>query len=313
MGPRKMVLATAALAALVGVASGGSFLDQFTDGRLDNLHVRKFLVGHLEVNTNRFIARSGRNEQAVLRDEILYFEFSGPIDLDSLSPDTVRIGTPTSTGDLLPTKGSYYRYVVNYFDPVSSTFQPKRSYRNRFLYDPTNRQETSPYLQNPDGFDADTPFVVILPGADRGAVKTVKMPSGSPLWRTFRTTDGHVVDYGQPFVLLLEASDAPGIPLDGRTDVDPRADVVAYFCEPMLTASFDPATTFRLFDLTAGVPVSGTVLPPADTRVATFRVDPAYGGSPREVEVTLSTGLLDRYGNTLDRTVTARFTTLAGP
>ena len=311
MGPRRWVFSELALAALAGAAPGDGFLDRFAEGRLVNLRVRKFLVGHLEANTDRFIARGGRNEQAVLRDEMLYFEFSGPVDIESVDFGTVRIGTPTSTGGVLPATGSFYPHVVKEFDPISGTFVPKRRHRNRFLFDPTSRQEPT-VRQNPYGFDADTSYVVIIPGADDGAERTVRTPGGSPVRApfrtTFRTTDAQLVDYRQPSVILLEASDAPGIPLDGRTGVDPAADIVAYFSEPMLAASFDAATTFRVFDPAAGAPVPGTVLPPTDRRVATFRIDPAFDAAGRSVVATLTTDLLDRAGNPLFEEATATFT-----
>ena len=78
-------------------------------------------------------------------------------------------------------------HTVKEFDPVSGAFVPKRTYRNRFLFDPTSRREPT-IRQNPYGFEAGAPYVVVLPAADTGTPKTLRTPRGSPLQATFRTT-----------------------------------------------------------------------------------------------------------------------------
>lgn len=162
------------------------------------LFVRKFLVGRLEENTGKFIATGARGSDDVPRDAVLLFVFSAPVDLDTLDDRTVRIGVPTQPGLILPAEGSFHRYVVRKFDPVTATYRDRRVYRNRVLFDPTRRFD-DPLRRNPDGFEANALHTVTLPGLDRGALKTVRSRKGKAVaftfTTTFRTTDRYFLKY----------------------------------------------------------------------------------------------------------------------
>jgi hypothetical protein len=148
--------------------------------------VRKFLLGHLDGNTDRFKATGARGTTNAFRDNVVMLVFSAPVDFDSLTDRTVQIGVPSDPGLRVPAEGSFYRYVVKEFDPVSGTYLPKRTYRNRVVFDPTSWQE--PWGGNPDGFRADTSYTVAIPGVDAGVFRTVRSREGASLQSTFTTT-----------------------------------------------------------------------------------------------------------------------------
>jgi hypothetical protein len=199
MHPRTICLSAVVLAALAGAAPGSTLLERMAGGRIENLVVRKFLVGTLEANTDRFVARSGRDEQAVLRDEVLLIEFSSPVDMATVDLRTVRIGIPTTPGLMIQARGAIYPCIEKKFDPVSGGFVFSRRRRNRILFDPTARQEPEESRKNPCGWEANSPYTVTVHGTDSGSLNTVATPDGSPLIRTFRTTFRTTDAYGDRY------------------------------------------------------------------------------------------------------------------
>src|SRR5690349_19907194 len=99
----------------------------------------------------------------------------------------------------------------------------------------------------------------------------------------------------------VEGVDAPGFPLDGCMSVDSRADIIAYFSEPMLPSTFDPASSYRVFNASAGKSVTGTIRLSLDGLSATYRPAFGYGRGPSNITVTLTTAISDRSNNVLDK------------
>ncbi len=307
------------------------------------IRLKRFLVGYLEPNTDRFVALNGRGADDCFRDAVLMFEFTGPIDLTRVGPvdyfetitdefgnvfpnpgydlnpafvhlnsETIRIGTAAGPGLFIPAEGSFNEYTVRQFNPVSGSYDPKRTYRDRILFDPTKRLD-GVRDRNPDGFDANTEYTIILPGVDSGADRTVRSRSGRPLLRTFETTvrtqDAYQFDYFQPSVVSVEATDLPGAPLDGRSDVPADAGIVATFSEPMSESTFIVGSTFLVRETDSGLDVPGTIAFSPDRRQCLFLPSDGFGPDPIEIEVTVKQGLTDRVGYSLSQEVKARFTT----
>ncbi len=285
----------------------------------DPLVVKGFLLGRLEDNTYKFIATGARGTQNAYRNNVLLFVFSAPVDFDTLDARTVKIGIPAGTGLFIDAEGSFYRYVVYERDesaPAGDVYIPKRVYRNRVIFDPTSRQEEE-LKQNPYGFEVNSLYTVTVPGLDTGTTKVVRSTEGAYNERTFtttfRTTDKYLQDYDQPHIVKVEANDAPNVPLDGRSSVDSRADIIAFFTEPMLVSSFDVNSTFRVFNSGQNRYMSGTIRAAPDGRSFTFRPAFGYGRGPFNIRVTLASTLTDRPGNPLDKGLTVNFTTEYDP
>ena len=151
------------------------------------LAVKRFLIGHLEANTDRFVATGARGTDNVHRTDVILLVFNQPVNFSSLDLQTVAIGTPGAGGLLLRAEGAFYRSVLREYDEVSGQYVVKKTYRNRVIFDPTRRNDPA-YLQNPAGFAASSNFTVTLPGLDQGIGRTVKSARGDFLQRTFRTT-----------------------------------------------------------------------------------------------------------------------------
>jgi hypothetical protein len=311
-----------AVSALAAAAVGGAAADAEAG---KDLTVKRFLVGRLEDGTNKFVALGGRGTQNVYRDSVIMIVFSTQVDMSKLTPSdpyspfnhlndrTIKIGIPAGPGLIVQAEGKYDQYVLRQFNPSSGLFEPKKIYKNRVLFDPTKRFG-DPATQNPYGFEANSLYSVIVPGLDGGDTKTVRTPEGEFLTTgfttTFRTTAKYLQDYKQPRIEKIEANDAPGVPLEGRASVDSRADIIAFFSEPMLPAAFDPNTTFTVFISSPGSGrlVSGTIRASPDGKSFTFRPAFGYGQGPSSVRVTLSSSLSDRSGNTLDKGAVVNFT-----
>jgi hypothetical protein len=305
------IAAAAAVVASAAFGTGAPYAEARTP-----LKVKRFLTGRLEANTEKFIATGGRGTTNVFRDNVLLFVFSAPVDLNTVNDRTIKIGVPTSGGQFIEAKGSFYPYVVQAFDPISASFQPKRTYRNRVLFDPTSRRDP-PDRRNPYGFLSNSTFNVTVPGIDSDTTKTVKTKDGSPNLETyitsFATLDKYLQDYTQPSIVKVEAVDAPNVPLDGRTNVNSRADIVATFTEPMFPAAFDPATSFRVYNASVGRYVTGIIRASPDGLSFTFRPAFGYGKGPSNVQVTLTTALTDRSNNSLDKGITVNFVSQFDP
>jgi hypothetical protein len=302
----KMAAAAAVLAGTAALGTGSPSAEA-----QGNLVVKRFLLGRLEANTDKFIATGGRGTANVFRDNVIQFVFTAPVDFQTLNQRTIRIGVPSGPTLFIDAEGSYYRYILKAFDPVSGTFVPKRTYRNRVIFDPTSRQEQDITKQNPYGFLENSLYSVTVPGIDSGETKVVKSEDGRPnlqtFTTTFRTTASYLQDYRQPSIVSVTAVDAPNIPLDGRTSVDSRADIVATFSEPMLPATFDTNSSFRVFNASLGRYVTGTIRTAPDGLSFTFRPAFGYGRGPSNVTVTLTTALADRSNNVLDKGLTLNF------
>jgi hypothetical protein len=302
----KMAAAVAVLAGTAALGAGSPSADA-----KGNLIVKRFLLGRLAVNTDEFIATGGRGTANVFRDNVIQFVFTAPVDFGTLDQRTIKIGVPSGPTLFIDAKGSYYAYVVKQFDPVSGGFVAKRTYKNRVIFDPTSRQEQKEADKNPYGFLENSTYSVTVPGIDSGETKVVKSVDGRPNLQTFttsfRTTTTYLQDYIQPSIVSVTGVDAPLIPLDGRTSVDSRADVVATFSEPMLPASFDTATSFRVFNASVGRYVTGTIRTSPDGRSFTYRPAFGYGRGPSNITVTLTTAIADRSGNVLNKGLTLNF------
>ena len=320
----KVGIAVAALASVAVLGGAGSTAEAKGD-----LVVKRFLVGRLEPNTDRFVALGGRGTQNVYRDCVVMLVFSRALDLSHVVPGntstpfkhiddrTIQIGIPAGPGLFIQAEGSYYQYVVKQFDPQFG-FVPKRAYKNRIIFDPTKRFD-DPTVRNPYGLEANSLYSVDVPGLDTGDTKTVRTADGRYNARTFtttfRTTAKYLQDYTQPRITRIESNDAPGVPLDGRQSVDSKADVIAFFSEPMLPAAFDPSTTFTVTITSPGTPrlVSGVIRPSPDGTFFTFRPVFGYGQGPATVRVNLAATLSDRSGNSLDKGAVVNFTSEFDP
>jgi hypothetical protein len=287
-----------------------------------DLILRRFLIGQLEPNTEKFIATGAGGTTNVFRDNALMFVFSAPVYKASevgttgrlpggnFNTSTIKIGVPSGPSLFIDAEGTFYAYVVKRFDAGSGQFVPQRIYRNRVIFDPTSRREAQ-NSQNPYGFVDNSLYTVTVAGIDTGATKVVRTVKDRPNLVTyvtsFRTTDKYLQDYRQPSIVKVEAVDAPGVPLDGRTNVDSRADIVAYFSEPMLPATFDADSSFRVFNASSGKPVTGSIRPSPDGLYFTYRPAFGYGRGPSNVQVTLTTALEDRSNNAVDKGITVNF------
>ncbi len=280
-----------------------------------DLAVKRFLLGRLEPLTDRFIATGARGTTNAFRDNVLMFVFSGPVDFDSLNDRTVKIGIPSTGGLFIAAEGEFYRYSVKQFNAVTGEYEVKRTYKNRYLFDPTKRQNAT--KKNPYGFAENSTFSVTLEGLDAGTNKTVRGAGGEYLTRTFvtsfRTTAKYLQDYTQPYLVSVEGSDAPGVPLEGRSSVDSKADVIARFSEPMLLSAFDPKSTFTVFNQGTGQPVSGTIRASPDGLSFTYRPVFGYGRGPFQVTVTIASSLSDRSGNVVAKGVVVNFVSEEDP
>ena len=319
----------AALGSFAPAANGDETLLERALFRIrTRLQVTAFLLGRLEPNTDRFIAYGGRDTDNNRRDSVLMIEFSEPVSLaheirgnwnsplTHIHQGTIRIGTAAAPDLFVPASGAFYAYVEKEFDPQQG-FVPKRIHRHRVLFDPMRRFD-DPWFRDYDdydGFDANTLYSVTVLGADIGVRRTVRTPDGARVGRTFSTTfrtgDEYFEDYTQPRVVGIEADDALGVPLDGRTGVEPGAAIVARFSEAMRPETFVAGASFRVFDLTGGLEIPGVIAVSADRRAFTFHPDPNLGAGPREIEVTLTQDPLDLAGN-FSTGATVRFTTRQG-
>jgi hypothetical protein len=300
-------------AALLGAASvfaGGGSADAG-----ETLVVKRFLLGRLESGTNKFVATGGPGTTNAFRNNVIMLVFSGAVDYESLDNRTVKIGIPK--GSLfVGADGDFYQYAISALDEVSGQFVEKRKYKNRIIFDPTKIQSPA-QQQNPYGFEAGSTYSVIIPGLDSGTSKTVRGRKGAYLGRTFttsfNTTDKFLQDFRPPSITKIEGSDAPGVPLQNRVNVDSRADIIAYFSEPMLPTAFDVNTTFTVFNEGQNRLVSGSIRPSPDGTFFTFRPALGYGRGPYLITVSLSTQLTDRSGNQLDRGQVLTFTSESDP
>lgn len=308
----KMAAAAAVLAGTAALGAGSPVADA-----KGNLIVKRFLLGRLETNTDEFIATGGRGTTNVFRDNVIQFVFTAPVDFSTLDQRTIKIGVPSGPTLFIDAKGSYYGYVVKVFDPVSGGFVAKRTYRNRVIFDPTSRLAAQESDKNPYGFLENSTYAVTVPGIDTGETKVVKSVDGRPNLQTFttsfRTTAIYLQDYIQPSIVSVTGVDAPLIPLDGRTSVDSRADVVATFSEPMLPSSFDTASSFRVFNASLGRYVTGSIRTSPDGKSFTYRPAFGYGRGPSNITVTLTTAIADRSGNVLDKGLTLNFVSELDP
>jgi hypothetical protein len=299
---RMGALATFAACALIGAAAPNA------DAKKP-LVVKRFLLGRLEPNTGKFIATGARGTTNAMRDNVIMFVFTANVDLKSVNARTVRIGIPATSGLFIDAPGSFYYYEVKRFDSVANDFVTQKLYKNRILFDPTSRYE--PVLQqDPYGFAENATYSVIVPGLDADTVKVVRGTNGSYNLRTFATSfgtaDRYLQDYRQPAIVKVEGSDLPGYPLELRSNVDSRADVVVTFSEPMLPAAFTE-DSFNVYNLTTDKLVRGSFRASSDGLSFSFRPAIGYGRGPSDIEVTITTDLLDRSQNPLNRGVTFRF------
>lgn len=160
--------------------------------------LRRFLLGRHDGYGGRFIATGGRGATGAYRDNALLLVFTAPVDFDTVSARTVKIGIPTSPGLVLPAEGSFYRYAGRGFDPVSGSWVVSRVYRNRIVFDPRS-PDGNMLCVNPEGFNAGSVYTVTVPGIDRGPIKTLETTDGRPNLVTFETTFATGETYMDPY------------------------------------------------------------------------------------------------------------------
>jgi len=306
------------MAAAAAVLAGSAALGAPGAEAKGDLVVKRFLLGRLEANTDKFIATGGRGTTNAFRDNVIMFVFTAPvvpasglIDPQNVSSRTIRIGIPSGPGLFIDADGEFYGYAVKEFDNVSASYVVRRTYRNRVIFDPTARMADDPTDKNPYGLLDNSLYSVTVPGVNTGETKIIKSVDGRPnkvtFTTTFKTTASYLQDYKQPSIAKIEGIDAPNIPLDGRTNVDSRADIVAFFSEPMLPSTFDPSTSFRVFNASVGKVVTGTIRAAPDGLSFTYRPAFGYGRGPSNITVTLTTAITDRSGNNLDKGLSVNF------
>jgi hypothetical protein len=300
MGSWKTTIAAGLLGATALFAAGATPAESAGD-----LVVKRFLLGRISPEgTDEFIATGGRGTTNAFRDNVIMFVFTEPVDFDSINSRSVKIGIPSGQNLFIDAPGTFYRYVEKVYDPSLNAYVPKRSYRNRILFDPTSRNEpvTS---QNPYGLEGTSLYSVTVPGIDSGTTRVVYSAKGRPNLRTFtttfRTSGDYLQDYKQPFIDRVEGSDAPGVPLDNRSSVDSRADIIVYFSEQMLPSTFDPNSSFRVYNASIGKYVTGSIRAAPDGMSFTYRPAFGYGRGPSSIQVTLTTSLTDRSRNPLNK------------
>ena len=293
-------------------------------GFQEPLELRAFRTGPLTTNTQRFLPVGRRDGTEVNRYDLLLFAFSVELDPDTVDAQTIRVGTIGEGGTFVPARGSLSQFVEREFDPVFGGYVGSRLRRNRWFFDPTDRMGFEP---NYEGFDPGTTYTVIVPGFDMGAHRTIRTRDGRRLARTFRTTfktTSEPFDWTSPTVESIEASDAPGIPLDGRTDVERDAGIVVRFSEPMLPGSFYNDRSFngstyhvREFERRGlrdrPVPIEAS----SDLRTYTFRPRGGRFRAAKTIQFILSRDLADRNGNSMGGAnldgAYLSFVTAAGP
>ena len=316
----------AALGAFAPAANGDETALERALHRLRfRLFVKNFQVGHLEPNTDRFLPVGGDGAEGVRRDAVVMIVFSEPISLARVIPGnpstafvhindrSVRIGIPSENGLLFHAPGQFYQYVEKEWDPQQG-FVPKRAYADRILFDPT-RRFSDPSTQTPEGLKADSLYSVTVPTIEHGARKTVRTRDGARIGRTFtatfRTGYEYYQDYTQPRVVGVESDFAPGVEIEGRTDVEPGSAIVARFSEAMRPESFVAGVSFQIRDVTGGTLIPGQIEVSEDLRAFTYRPFRHLGIGPREIEVTVTQEVLDLAGNYAVG-ATIRFTTRPG-
>jgi hypothetical protein len=282
--------------------------------------VKRFLTGRFEHGTGKFIATGARGTQNVYRDNVVMFVFSAPVNFNTVDTRTIKVGIPSVNGTVIQAEGTFYQYKTYEEDLFSdeSVWPVKKVYRNRIVFDPTGRdssKDISP--ENPYGFEVDSPYEVTVPGLDSGTDKVVYAARGSGCLRTFRTTfrttDEFLQDYSQPYIVSVYANDNADEPLDGRSNVDSRADIIVNFSEPMLPSAFDVNSTFLVFNAGQNRYTSGTIRSSPDGKTFTFRPAFGYGRNITTITVSLSNTLVDRSGNALLKSVEVSFTTEFDP
>ena len=188
MAAARVVAAVLALSALLAAglpadAGGGK-----------PLFVKKFLLGYRDPDTRRFTATGGRGIDNAYRDNVILLHFSAAVELDTVSSRTVEIGIPGSGGRLIEAEGTLRYHEIRRFNPITGTYELKRIFRNRVIFDPL-KSDMPAFLQNPEGFKADTLYTVKVPGVDGGATNTVESRSGHPQALTFATTFRTTTEY----------------------------------------------------------------------------------------------------------------------
>jgi hypothetical protein len=189
-----------------------------------DLVVKRFLVGRLEPGTNRFIATGGRGTNNTPRDSVLMIVFSAPLDMSKVNPAdpfspfvhlndrTIRIEIPTAGGLAREVEGTFQTYTVRRFNPSTGSFETRRTYRNRVIFEPkgviVEREVGCPgmapmVMRLNTGLEADVLHTVTVPGVDRGYTKTVEGRDGRPNLVTFTTTFSSGTGY-------LNGTDEPG-------------------------------------------------------------------------------------------------------
>lgn len=153
-----------------------------------DLVVKRFLLGRIEPGTGKFVATGARGTTNAFRDNVILLVFSTAVDLETVTGRTVEIGIPTAAGNIIEAEGAFRAYTVNRFNPVSGTYDPKRTYRNRVIFDPRAEDEAlCPMPGLEAGFEADTLYGVNVPGVDLGYTKTLRGTRGQPNLVTFTT------------------------------------------------------------------------------------------------------------------------------
>lgn len=303
-GSWKTALGTLALGALIAL---GTSAPAEAKG---NLIVKRFLTGRLDRGqSERFTATGSRGTDNAFRDNVIMLVFTAPVSFESVNNRTVKIGIPAGGNLFIDAEGRFLRYTIKQYNNTSGSWEIKRAYKNRILFDPTDG--------NPFGFEANSKYTVTVPGLDEGSTKVVRSTKGNYCERTFTTsfttTSDYLQDYKQPSIDKIYGSDATTIDLDGRSNVDSRADIVAEFSEPMLPSAFDPATTFQVYNFGQARTVTGTIRPSVDGKLFTFRPAFGYGRGPYNIRVTLSGTLTDLSGNKLAKGRVVNFVTEFDP
>jgi hypothetical protein len=239
-----------------------------------------------------------RDRIDVLRNATLELRFSSPIKKGSVDDSTLQVNAVTVAGPVPAVGARMVKGNVVRFDPA----------RTQANFDASRAPRSAVTLQDhPFGFAATQDYEVRIPAG----VRSLRGRAGRRIERTvavrFRTTTAYDDPVpGQPSFVGDHGTGLLGFipPRDGATGtVDPNAEVVFEFSEPMLLESLDPASTILVTNPGTGERVSGSIrADPADATGRRFLFAPS-AGAVWDVQITLLNGITDLAGNPLKRAV----------
>lgn len=286
---RGFALTAAIAAAFFGAACGGGGA-----AGSDDLVLEQFQLVDHEL---RNIGGSGATN--AYRDTRILLIFNEPVDPDSVSDRTIKIGIPVAQ----PGGNDLLNEAIGRFSVVPG-------HPNWVLFDPTitANNQTSVH-DNPFGLLGNAQYDVQIPSVLNSA-KYLMSDAGKPLVQSytfnFSTSDDYLQNFIQPELVTT-------FPKEGQTGVSPTGDIILTFTEPMRPDTFRLNETVFVRDLTNDIPVLGQMRFSADAKTVTFRPIFGYGKGPYNIFLRVTTEAANLAGNPIPNEVRLSFWTLGDP